>query len=45
MCMYYNRDHIQRHRPVWQCGTCGRVCLSPLIAAPDQMVYGNTLGG
>jgi hypothetical protein len=28
--MYYNRDHVQRHRPVWQCGTCGRVSSVPL---------------
>jgi len=28
--MSYNRDHVQRHRPVWQCGTCGRVSSVPL---------------
>src|SRR4029434_7173640 len=23
--MFHGRDHLQRHRPRWQCGTCGRV--------------------
>ncbi len=28
--MYHDRDHLQRHRPMWQCGTCGRVSSVPL---------------
>ena len=28
--MYHDRYHLQRHRPVWQCGTCGRVSSVPL---------------
>jgi hypothetical protein len=28
--MYHNRDALQRHRPRWQCGTCGRVSSVPL---------------
>ena len=28
--MFYGRDHLQRHRPRWQCGTCGRVSSMPL---------------
>lgn len=28
--MCHDRDHLQRHRPVWQCGTCGRVSSVPL---------------
>src|SRR5207245_7719063 len=27
---YHDRDHLQRHRPRWQCGTCGRVSSVPL---------------
>jgi hypothetical protein len=23
--MFHHRDYLQRHRPRWQCGTCGRV--------------------
>jgi hypothetical protein len=28
--MFHTRDHLQRHRPRWQCGTCGRVSSAPL---------------
>jgi hypothetical protein len=28
--MYQDRDALQRHRPRWQCGTCGRVSSVPL---------------
>ena len=28
--MYHDRYPLQRHRPVWQCGTCGRVSSVPL---------------
>jgi hypothetical protein len=28
--MYHDRDVLQRHRPRWQCGTCGRVSSVPL---------------
>jgi hypothetical protein len=28
--MYRDRDALQRHRPRWQCGTCGRVSSVPL---------------
>jgi hypothetical protein len=28
--MYHDRDALQRHRPRWQCGTCGRVSSVPL---------------
>jgi len=28
--MFHARDHLQRHRPRWQCGTCGRVSSVPL---------------
>src|SRR5262245_33684060 len=28
--MFYARDHLQRHKPRWQCGTCGRVSSVPL---------------
>jgi hypothetical protein len=24
MFFYHDRHPLQRHRPVWQCGTCGR---------------------
>ena len=35
--MYHDRDHLQRHRPEWRCGTCGRVSRVPLdcCARPD----------
>jgi len=34
---YYDRHPLQRHRPVWQCGTCGRVSSMPLdcCSRPD----------
>jgi len=28
--MFHHRDYLQRHRPRWQCGTCGRVSSVPL---------------
>jgi hypothetical protein len=28
--MFHTRDHLQRHRPRWQCGTCWRVSSAPL---------------
>jgi hypothetical protein len=28
--LYQDRYHLQQHRPVWQCGTCGRVLHVPL---------------
>jgi hypothetical protein len=28
--MFHSRDYLQRHRPRWQCGTCGRVSSVPL---------------
>ena len=28
--MFHGRDHLQRHRPRWQCGTWGRVSSVPL---------------
>src|SRR5215831_8627189 len=28
--MFHTRDDLQRHRPRWQCGTCGRVSFVPL---------------
>ena len=28
--LYQDRFHLQQHRPVWQCGTCGRVSHVPL---------------
>lgn len=28
--MFHHRDHLQRYRPRWQCGTCGRVSSVPL---------------
>jgi hypothetical protein len=28
--MFHARDHLLRHRPRWQCGTCGRVSSVPL---------------
>ncbi len=28
--MYHDRYSLQRHKPVWQCGTCGRVSSVPL---------------
>ena len=28
--MYHDRDALQRHRPRWQCSTCGRVSFVPL---------------
>ena len=28
--MYHDSYPLQRHRPVWQCGTCGRVSSVPL---------------
>ena len=34
---YHDRHPLQRHRPVWQCGTCGRVSSVPIdcCAHPD----------
>jgi hypothetical protein len=32
---YHDRHHLQRHRPVWQCGTCGRVSSAPLDCCPQ----------
>jgi hypothetical protein len=39
--MFYARDHLQRHRPRWQCGTCGRVSSVPLdcCTRPDFAQY------
>ena len=28
--LFRHRDDLQRHRPRWQCGTCGRVSSVPL---------------
>ena len=28
--MFHHRDDLQRYRPRWQCGTCGRVSSVPL---------------
>jgi hypothetical protein len=28
--MFHDREYLQRHRPRWQCGTCGRVSSAPL---------------
>ncbi len=28
--LYHDSYSLQRHRPVWQCGTCGRVSSVPL---------------
>jgi hypothetical protein len=28
--MFHDREYLQRHRPRWQCGTCGRVSSVPL---------------
>ena len=28
--MFHDRDYLQRHRPRWQCSTCGRVSSVPL---------------
>jgi hypothetical protein len=28
--LYQGKYHLQQHRPVWQCGTCGRVSHVPL---------------
>ena len=35
--MFHTRDYLQRHRPRWQCGTCGRVSSVPLdcCSRPD----------
>jgi hypothetical protein len=35
--LYRDRYRVQRHTPVWQCGTCGRVSQFPLdcCARPD----------
>src|SRR5262245_16851767 len=35
--MFQTRDYLQRHRPRWQCGTCGRVSSVPLdcCSRPD----------
>ena len=32
--MYQDRYALQRHRPVWQCSTCGRVSSVPLDCCP-----------
>ena len=32
--MFRHRDSLQRHRPRWQCGTCGRVSSVPLACCP-----------
>ena len=49
--MYHDRDHLQRHRPVWQCGTCGRVsrvpldcCARPEVARQHRAVLAQRLG-
>jgi hypothetical protein len=30
----HDRHPLQRHRPVWQCGTCGRVSSVPVDCCP-----------
>ena len=39
--MFHTRDYLQRHRPRWQCGTCGRVSSVPLdcCTRPDFAQY------
>jgi hypothetical protein len=32
--IFHTRDHLQRHRPRWQCGTCRRVSSVPLDCCP-----------
>ncbi len=36
----HDRHPLQRHRPVWQCGTCGRVA-----SVPVQILEGIALQG
>ena len=36
--MFHARDYLQRHRPRWQCGTCGRVSSVPLDCCPRPNV-------
>jgi len=31
---YHDRHSLQRHRPVWQCSTCGRVSSVPVDCCP-----------
>jgi hypothetical protein len=49
--LYQDRYHLQQHRPVWQCGTCGRVshvprdcCTLPEVARQHSAVLAQRLG-
>jgi hypothetical protein len=49
--LYQDRYHLQQHRPVWQCGTCGRVshvplacCTRPEVARQHPAVSAQRLG-
>jgi hypothetical protein len=49
--LYQDIYHLQRHRPVWQCGTCGRVshvpldcCTRPEVARQHPAVLAQRLG-
>jgi hypothetical protein len=49
--LYQDRYHLQQHRPVWQCGTCGRVshvpldcCTRPEVARQHSAVLAQRLG-
>ena len=49
--LYQDRYRLQQHRPVWQCGTCGRVshvpldcCTRPEVARQHPVVLAQRLG-
>jgi len=49
--LYQDRFHLQQHRPVWQCGTCGRVshvpldcCTRPEVVRQHPAVLAQRLG-
>jgi hypothetical protein len=49
--MYHDSYPMRRHRPVWQCGTCGRVssvpldcCTRPDFAQPSRTALTHILG-
>jgi hypothetical protein len=43
--MSHDREPLRRHRPRWQCGTCGRVSSVPLDCCPRPDVTRHPLAG
>src|SRR5215510_8000137 len=49
--LYQDRYHLQQYRPVWRCGTCGRVshvpvdcCVRPEVVRQRPAVLAQRLG-